>query len=203
MMEEMQEILLQRNGEANSQDVLVFEKELKSFCLADNIENRGRAITFGPTIVRGQYKIAPAKHIELACNNDRNKRAKTASSVIFLLILFSTFFVSISIVTISNSTNSDCQLIASLVLVIMTISSLLPPKSTVTHLKVAVCKKTCQHWAINMLIIWIIQSATHAFSSSATSSLMSFQANFVFHSNESTAFQYHLRCSFSNARTLM
>jgi hypothetical protein len=52
-MEEMQEIMLLKNGKANSQDALVFEEKLKSFCSADNSKNRGWAITYGPTITRG------------------------------------------------------------------------------------------------------------------------------------------------------
>jgi hypothetical protein len=53
VMEEMQAILLHKTGEAAGQDVLEFEEELKSFQSPDNIENRGRAITFGLTIARG------------------------------------------------------------------------------------------------------------------------------------------------------
>ncbi len=52
LIDEMQEILLQKNGKANGQDVLVYKEKLKSFCSVDNIENCGRAITFGPTISR-------------------------------------------------------------------------------------------------------------------------------------------------------
>jgi hypothetical protein len=84
VMEEMQAILLHKTGEAAGQDVHEFKEKLKSFQLPDNIENHGRAITFGLTIAPGQHKIALAKHIELACDNDSNMRAKiTKLSTLF------------------------------------------------------------------------------------------------------------------------
>jgi hypothetical protein len=84
LMEEMQAILFKKDGEAAGQDKLEFEEKLKGFRSPDNIENRSRAITFGPTIARGQHKIAPAKHIELACKNNTELRAKiTRLSILF------------------------------------------------------------------------------------------------------------------------
>jgi hypothetical protein len=84
VIEEMQAVFLHKIGEATGQDVLEFEEKLKSFRLPDNIENRRRAIPFSPTIAQGQHKIAPAKHIELACDNDSNMRAKiTKLSTLF------------------------------------------------------------------------------------------------------------------------
>jgi hypothetical protein len=84
VIEEKQAILLHKTREAAGQVVLDFKEKLKSFRSPDNIENRGRAITFGPTIARGQHKIAPAKHIQLACDNDSNMRTKiTKLSTLF------------------------------------------------------------------------------------------------------------------------
>ncbi len=85
VMEEMKAILFHKTGEAAGQDVPEFEEKLKSFRSPDNIENCGRAITFSPTIARGQHKIAPAKHIKLACDNDSNMQAKiTKLSTLFV-----------------------------------------------------------------------------------------------------------------------
>jgi hypothetical protein len=50
VMEEMPVIFLHITGEAARQEVLEFEEKPKSFQSPVTIKNRGRAITFGPTI---------------------------------------------------------------------------------------------------------------------------------------------------------
>jgi hypothetical protein len=69
MMAKMQATLLKKDTQASngSDDKLKFKEKLKNFQSKASIENCGSAITIGPTIAKGQHKIALAKHIINAC----------------------------------------------------------------------------------------------------------------------------------------
>jgi hypothetical protein len=69
-MVEMQAILLKKGAVVDGNETLEFKERMKQYRSKDNIGNCGRAITLGPTIATGQRKIAPVKHIQLACKHD-------------------------------------------------------------------------------------------------------------------------------------
>jgi hypothetical protein len=202
-MEEMQEILLEKNGEANGQDVLMFEEQLKSFRSTDNIENRGRALTFSPTIARGQHKIAPAKHFELACNNDSDMRAKITK--------LSSLFADASQRIFCQHLDShyielyERQFSVNCILGFGHHDNILTTTSQIHYSlpQGGDLQRDLPTFGSLHVDIQMIQPATPAYYSSATSSLVFFQADSAFHFNESIAFQHQLRCSSLKALTLM
>jgi hypothetical protein len=162
-MEEMQAILLKKDGAVAGQDKLEFKEKLKGFRSPDNIKNRGDAITFAPTIARSQHKVAPAKHIELACKNIPNCKRRSQGLAFFLQMPLSVFSFNTSIATTSISIKADSLSIAFSVLVTMTTYS--PPllRSTTLQHQGATCREICQRLEAFMLIIPTTPPDTPAF----------------------------------------
>ncbi len=199
LMEKTQEIMLHENDKANGRDKLVFEEKLKNSCLEGNIKNCRRVITFDSMIARCQHKIALAKHITFACTNNSDVEAKISNlSTLFADAsqrIFCQHFKGHYFKLYEKQFLIDCILgFGHYDNIFNTTSQIYYSTPQGGNLK-----ETFLHLAIYMMIIQMIQPITHAYSSLATSSSMSFQEDLIFHFNESTVFQHRLQCLFLKA----